>query len=132
MAAMQLILRADASARIGTGHVMRCLALAQAWLDGGGQACFACAECPPALQQRLAGEGVTSETIHAEPGGAEDARATARLARKRGARWIALDGYHFGPSYQAHLRAAGLRLLLLDDEARASSYEADLLLNQNL
>ena len=35
-----LLVRADADARMGTGHLMRCLALAQAWQADGGQVIF--------------------------------------------------------------------------------------------
>ena len=35
-----LIIRADATTRIGTGHIMRCIALAQAWQDQGGDVTF--------------------------------------------------------------------------------------------
>ena len=55
-----LILRADASVAKGTGHVMRCLALAQAWQDEGGKCIFAMAEAAEALKQRLLRRGVTS------------------------------------------------------------------------
>ena len=127
-----LILRADASAPMGTGHVMRCLALAQAWQDAGGRAVYASAQCPAPLAERLRGEGVGVAAVGAAPGGDEDARATALLAGREGARWVVTDGYHFGAAYQRALKVAGLRLLFVDDAGHAGHYSADLVLNQNV
>lgn len=132
MVAETLILRADASTRMGAGHVMRCLALAQAWQDAGGRAVFASAECPAPLAGRLRDEGAGVAGLEAEPGGEDDARATALLAGREGARWIVVDGYQFGGEYQRALKGAGPRLLFVDDAGHAGHYSADLVLNQNV
>jgi UDP-2,4-diacetamido-2,4,6-trideoxy-beta-L-altropyranose hydrolase len=132
MVSQTLLIRADASARIGTGHVMRCLALAQAWRRSGGSAIFASAEITAALEARLAGEGFQSVRLSVTPGTNEDAAKTAEMARSQNASWVVADGYHFGPNYQQVIKAAGLRLLLLDDYGHAVEYVADLVLNQNL
>ena len=129
---MNLLIRADANAQIGTGHVMRCLALAQAWQDADGLAIFVMAMEASALKARLRSEGM--EIVHpsAQPGSADDAIQTANLAQQRGAPWIVIDGYHFGAGYQRMIKDAGLRLLAIDDNGHAEHYYADLVLNQNL
>lgn len=52
-----LCIRADAGPEQGIGHVMRCLALAQAWQDRGGTATFLTATQAPALHERIRREG---------------------------------------------------------------------------
>ena len=54
---LPLLVRADANARKGTGHLMRCLALAQGWQARGGQATFITACESDGLRQRLSDEG---------------------------------------------------------------------------
>lgn len=75
-----LLLRADGDAHIGTGHVMRCLALAQAWQDAGGKATFLMAVSTPTLVERVKSEEIEVLTLNAEPGSEEDARQTIQLA----------------------------------------------------
>ena len=126
-----LLIRADASTQMGTGHVMRCLALAQAWQDKGGQVTLAATTFPPALGERLASEGLTLVTLTAEPGSPDDAQQTAEHARALGATWVIVDGYQFGAAYQRALKDAGLRVLFMDDYGHAGTYCADIVLNQN-
>jgi UDP-2,4-diacetamido-2,4,6-trideoxy-beta-L-altropyranose hydrolase len=127
-----LLIRADASARIGTGHVMRCLALAQAWRRNGGSTIFLSAETTAALEARLAGEGFQSARIPVLPGTREDAAKSAEIAATHNASWVVADSYKFGLDYQREIQAAGLRLLFVDDYGHAGEYDADLVLNQNL
>jgi UDP-2,4-diacetamido-2,4,6-trideoxy-beta-L-altropyranose hydrolase len=126
-----LVFRADAAPHIGTGHVMRCLALAQAWQDEGGQCVFLMADGPPGVEERVRHEGCAVENVAVEPGGADDAALTARRAADLGAGWVVVDGYHFGDAFEVSLRHAGLRLLAVDDCGHARHDNADLVLNQN-
>lgn len=128
----QLVLRADANTQIGTGHVMRCLALAQAWQDAGGCAHVAAVAMPDGLAARLDAERVQLHCLNAAPGSQADAMQTVALARELGAVWIVQDGYHFDAAYQSSIKQAGLSLLSIDDYGHAEHYVADLVLNQNI
>jgi len=116
---------------IGSGHVMRCLALAQAWGDAGGRAIFAMAQAAPAVEERLRNEGFEVARVGAQVASVADAEETAELAHQRGAAWVVVDGYEFGAEYQASLKSYGMKVLFIDDNGHAAHYSADLVLNQN-
>jgi UDP-2,4-diacetamido-2,4,6-trideoxy-beta-L-altropyranose hydrolase len=117
---------------LGTGHVMRCFALAQAWQDSGGKAVFAMVEPLPSVRERLVSEGMEVVSVERQPGSRDDARYVAGLAKQRAAVWVVVDGYHFDEDYQRELKAAGLQVLFVDDNGHAGHYAADLVLNQNV
>lgn len=129
---MQVVFRVDASTQIGTGHVMRCLALAQAWQDTQGQPIFITANPIPALEERLKSEGMKVVHLAAEPGSLADAQETAALAHQFEANWVVVDGYQFGSEYQQTIKNSGLNLLFIDDYGHAEHYYADVVLNQNI
>lgn len=126
-----LLVRADANEQIGTGHVMRCLALAQAWQEVGGAAHFL-GNVAPMLEARLRAEGMGTSQLNAVPGDSADAAQSIALAREMEAAWVVADGYQFDAANQQAIKEAGLRLLFLDDYGHASHYCADLVLNQNI
>ncbi|MBN1994971.1 MAG: UDP-2,4-diacetamido-2,4,6-trideoxy-beta-L-altropyranose hydrolase [Anaerolineae bacterium] len=128
----RLVIRADANTRIGSGHVMRCLALAQAWQDAGGSVSFVMAAANTALADRLTSEGMAWVNLPVEPGSVEDATQTANLAHEQKALWVVVDGYHFLAGYQRIIKESGLKLLYLDDYGHAHHYYADVVLNQNI
>jgi UDP-2,4-diacetamido-2,4,6-trideoxy-beta-L-altropyranose hydrolase len=126
-----LIIRADAAAAIGHGHVMRCLALAQAWQDRGGECIFVMAQLISEVEKRLRSEGFEVIHLEASPGSRDDAGRLLDLAHGRDAGWIAVDGYHFGVEYHRTLKNAGHRVLLVDDYGHTGTCFADLVLDQN-
>lgn len=126
-----LLIRADANTDIGSGHVMRCLALAQAWRSTGGGVTFLTATDSSMLQDRLKTEGMATIRLSANPGSSKDALQTATIARQVNASWVAVDGYQFDDSYQHAMKNNDLNLLFVDDYGHADHYYADLVLNQN-
>ncbi len=110
-----LLVRADAGADIGGGHVMRCLALADAWVAGGGEASFASSGSLGPFQTWLLDAGIPITEIAAHKGTMADASELLALARESGADWVVVDGYHFGRRYQHCLVSAGLSVFLISD-----------------
>lgn len=132
MKAGTLLLRADASVEMGTGHLMRCLALAEYWRDQDGQALLATHCHLDPLLDGFRAEGV--EVLKQRNGAAsnQEADEISIHAKKIGANWIALDGYQFSAEYHERLSGAGAHVLLIDDNGHAGRYSADLVLDQNL
>lgn len=132
-----LLIRADANTKIGTGHIMRCIALAQAWQDQGGAVTFLSHCDSEAIRQRIIDEGfefISIERPHPDPSDLEDTlRHLSAISYQLSApNWLVLDGYHFTPDYQKAIRQSGYRLLVIDDMAHLDHYYADIVLNQNL
>jgi UDP-2,4-diacetamido-2,4,6-trideoxy-beta-L-altropyranose hydrolase len=128
----QLALRVDGGSQIGTGHVMRCLTLADYWKEGGGTALFVMAQSTPALDERIGARGWNKVQIVASAGSREDALETTQQIKAAGIDLIVADGYSFGTEWQETIIASGSKLLLFDDFGHAKRYVAHLVLNQNL
>ena len=133
-----LIIRADASTHIGTGHIMRCIAFAQAWQDKGGSVTFLSHCDSEFLRQRIRDEGfkfISIERPHPDLDDFSQTLTTLKQLEIRNSKletWVVLDGYHFTPNYQKAIRENGYRLLVIDDTAHLDHYHADILLNQNI
>jgi len=133
-----LVIRADSNTQIGTGHVMRCIALAQAWQDRGGKITFLSHCESNKIKQRIQNEGfdfIPIEKPHPNPSDLEETlKCLSAIRNPQSAirNWLALDGYHFTPDYQKTIRVCGYRLLVIDDTAHLDYYHADILVNQNI
>jgi len=144
---MRVLIRVDASRNIGTGHLMRCLALAEALRDRGAAVRFACRgqhglpaelmcahgfEALPLLAS-VGGSGSTAGSDHSGWLGMsweEDAEQTA-AAMAGGVEWLIIDHYGIDWRWQQRLRALTARIMVIDDLADRR-HDCDLLLDQNL
>jgi UDP-2,4-diacetamido-2,4,6-trideoxy-beta-L-altropyranose hydrolase len=118
---------------------MRCIALAQAWQDQGGEVTFISHCESDELRQRIIDEGfdfIPIEYPHPDP---NDLCQTLAFLKQPSAfslqplpAWLVLDGYHFTASYQKAIIDAGIHLLVIDDMNHLPHYHADILLNQNI
>lgn len=127
-----LIIRADASTEIGTGHLMRCLALAQAWKDVGGKVVFITACENRGLLKQLKEEGFDIHQLTDPYPDAGDWECTGEILHSYPDAWVVIDGYHFDEVYQQLVKRGGHQLLVTDDTAHLKHYYVDIVLNQNL
>lgn len=127
-----LIIRADASTHVGTGHFMRCLALAQAWKDAGNNVIFVTACQSEGLLRRLREEEFDIHPLARPYPSGDDWEYTKNILDDHPSAWVVLDGYGFDEVYQQQAKESGHRLLVIDDAAHLKHYYADIVLNQNL
>lgn len=126
----KVLVRADASLEIGSGHVMRCLTLAGQLREHGAEVVFVCRDLPGGMSEylRAAGYGVILL-----PGHETDASATSaalRTAFPGGADWLIVDHYGLDIAWEQQLRPHARKLMVIDDLADRR-HDCDLLLDQN-
>lgn len=144
---MQVAIRADASEVMGTGHLMRCAALADAIRQRGSTVTFVCRDLPEKLSIFLKSQGFGVCELPSAGSRTErrqgyegwlgesweiDALQTVSALKSRGAiDWLIVDHYGIDHRWEEHLRALGCRILAIDDLG-IHKHACDLLLNQNL
>jgi UDP-2,4-diacetamido-2,4,6-trideoxy-beta-L-altropyranose hydrolase len=127
-----VIVRADASAAIGAGHLMRAIALGRA-LEPTANVTLATSCDRPELLEHTRGTGIRLHNVPQPHPHADDLQRISELAGESTCRWAVVDGYHFDEQYLDGLRAQGFRVMMIDDSPRLPSYAAvDVLLDQNL
>jgi UDP-2,4-diacetamido-2,4,6-trideoxy-beta-L-altropyranose hydrolase len=124
-----IAIRADASLAIGSGHVVRCLALAAALRDRGAGIRFLCKSLTPDLRDKIAAEGI--EVLQLDPAGddaAESRQALAAMVSPIDA--LVVDHYGLDAAWERAMRPAARRICVVDDLADRP-HDCDCLLDQN-
>ena len=128
---MKVLFRTDASVHIGSGHVMRCLTLAQALSSQGMQCHFICRDLTGNLHQLIREQGFHLITLAANiRDEADDARQTL-TAVQNDYHLLIVDHYQLGTAFCAALRQRCKFIMVIDDLANRQ-HDCDLLLDQNL
>ena len=135
---MKIVFRVDASIPIGSGHVMRCLALADEAKRRGAETLFICRELPHSLRQNLIEKkhsvqilALDSTSTPGESVQKKDAYATAAvLTGCPPPDWIVVDHYQLDIEWEIIVRQSCKYILVIDDLADRT-HDCDLLVDQN-
>jgi UDP-2,4-diacetamido-2,4,6-trideoxy-beta-L-altropyranose hydrolase len=120
------VLRADASASIGAGHVARCLAIAEALGGRGWQCVLVAARGTAEVFPYLAAAGV--HAVEVEPQAGHDPAEVGRAAGAA-ADLVVVDHYGLGRAFESGCRAWARRVLVVTDSPDGP-HHCDLLLDQ--
>jgi len=129
-----IIFRVDTLSNIGSGHFMRCFALAQHWGKKGGKAIFIVAYENKSVEKKITEEGFQLVSINKAYPNVRDLKITLSTINNLSLsnEWIVLDGYHFDTNYQKCLKNNGNLLFVIDDTGHLDRYVADIIFNQNI
>lgn len=149
---MRVAFRVDASSTMGTGHLKRCLALAEALHDQGAEVLWVVRPLDDVAPRLLsatpwpirwlphpsAGPEVSADNDEGAPRAAwaqvtweQDLGDTVQALADGALDWLVVDHYAFDAGWHGAARSAlGCRLLVIDDTADRP-LDADVLLDQN-
>lgn len=146
---MLVAFRADASVQIGTGHIMRCLTLAEELRHQGHQCRFICRDHQGHLGNLIANKGFRLELLPSNAGAIQedgqetsyaewlgvpwqlDAEQTLTALDSAEPDWIVVDHYALDVLWEKQVSRGVSRVTVIDDLADRF-HQANLLLNQNL
>ncbi len=144
---MRIAIRVDASERIGAGHAMRCLTLADALKERGCELRFVAVSMLKHLIARIEEAGHELRFINPSDSGVNelgwdlstaspgDQRhdATATMASLGGWQpdWLVVDHYRFDAHWERLVRKGGTKLLAIDDLAKRR-HDCDILIDQTV
>lgn len=133
---MKICFRTDASVEVGSGHVMRCLTLAEELSFQSNHAFFICRDLPGNMNSLLTQKGFTVYTLPSTPkelhNWEEDAILTREvLENERIIDWLVVDHYGLGHAWEEMLKPYVGQIMVIDDLANRN-HACDLLLDQNL
>ncbi len=129
---LKVLFRSDAFKEIGTGHLARCLTLADCLKDKKHGVSFIVNKKSKECIKKLGKLNHKFLYHNYNIGSNSDANLTIKIAKKYSIKWVVLDGYNFSTTYQENLKGGGLKILILDDYAHLKKYYCDALLNQNI
>jgi UDP-2,4-diacetamido-2,4,6-trideoxy-beta-L-altropyranose hydrolase len=139
-----IAIRVDASLKIGTGHMMRCLALAAELKHRGATIRFICRHVPAHLEEVIAAAGYEFSSLKTLSSTADeiaesdwlgtsqevDATDTLNVLMGRSWDWLIVDNYALDAGWETALRAVAKRIFVIDDLANRH-HDCDVLLDQN-
>lgn len=121
------VLRADGSAEVGLGHIMRSLSLGEALTDRGWHVTLAAAELPPEIAARAQKCFIDFHRMRTHAGGSDDAEETVTLSPDL----VIVDGYQFDASFYTALSRRHCPHAVIDDNGETEASEPLAIVNQN-
>jgi UDP-2,4-diacetamido-2,4,6-trideoxy-beta-L-altropyranose hydrolase len=128
----KVLLRADADAKMGAGHLMRCVALARAFGDAGIEPTIATASTDRSLLASAFNDRIRFQFLDGAYPDPRDALRVAALIESAEIDAVVVDGYVFDNAYLDAIAGKSVRKVVVDDAPRLSHYACDVLLDVNL
>jgi len=121
-----ILFRADSSSKIGTGHIMRDLVLAQKYAKKGAKIIFASRNLEGNISQKIVDKGYELVTLESH-----SKKELKKIIKKRQVAMVVFDHYGIDAKYEKYIKEkTGVKILSFDDTYK--KHYCDILLNHNL